>query len=220
MTIEIFTTGYPKSGSTWLNRLLSDLFSAPLQTPALEPPDTRFCREDGGEYIIRKTHWRREDAPKKLPTYLVFIQRDPRDVAVSAMFYRSLAPTPENLMNTLKTMNLGKPMPGLPFEGNYVKWVRGWLNEPGVMKVKYEDLHQRPEEILRELGWLISGAPPPASLVNLVIKRQRFDKWQHLDAHFMRKGVAGDWKNYFKIEHARYIREAMGGFMREQGYAI
>jgi hypothetical protein len=34
----------------------------------------------------------------------------------------------------------------------------------------------------------------------------------------MRKGVAGDWKNYFTRDLGRLLHERLGELMREQGY--
>jgi hypothetical protein len=192
------------------------MFDSPLQTPALERPEMAFCRTGKGGYVIRKTHWRVEKVPKDCPGPIAFIQRDPRDVAISAMFYRSLPPNEESLTGVIKTMVTGKPGV-LPHVGLYFSWVNDWLQEP-VIHVKYESLHLTPLMTLAHVHQVITGELPNTEHLKGVIHRQRFDAHKARDPHAMRKGVAGDWRNHFTRATGEYMDTYLGNFMMDQGY--
>jgi hypothetical protein len=52
---EIFTAGYPRSGSTWLNRLLGDLLDSPLQVPNTPSAELEYFgpgRDGGCSYTV------------------------------------------------------------------------------------------------------------------------------------------------------------------------
>ena len=53
---EVFTTGIPKSGNTWLNRLLSDALRAPLQNDHDEPIQYYGLDDYDDKYVVRKLH--------------------------------------------------------------------------------------------------------------------------------------------------------------------
>jgi hypothetical protein len=230
MSIEIYTTGYPRSGSTWINRLLSAALDSPLQTPAGEKPERRFCKTGKGGFVIRKTHFKRPQWKLKKP--IVFIQRDPRDIAVSAWHYRRLENEPTGLISVLGGMTGegtkgwsmdGKHEPGWAVTGEpkqilYLIWVEPWLKDPGVVKTRYEDLHEHPilelTRIVRELtGKTLTIQEAKAAHAHVL-----FGKWLKHFPHSMRKGVAGDWKNHFKRLHGKYVNDYFGDFMIKQGY--
>lgn len=217
----IYTTGHPRSGNTWLDRLLSDVLDSPISNVSPEPPsDKRFCRTGTGGHIIRKTHWRPDqweeggDGDK-----VVFIQRDPRDVPVSAMYYRSLLPTDEYLMNVIKTLctmqtALGKY--AIFYGCNYETFVRTWLTYP-IVHTRYEDLHALGGlelcRIVAELGIEVSIKDCEAAF-----DRQRFDRHKMNYPHSMRKGIVGDWRNHYRREHGEMLTSCLGELMIEQGY--
>lgn len=220
----VYVTGHPRSGNTWLNRLLSDILSSPMQAEPGRVVEW-FGEKHGHDYMIRKRHVPGWDYAQLLDGRIVFIQRDPRDVAISAMYYRGGTETSDRgLMDTLASMIERKP----PKEagehyakmGIYEAWVRSWTDFPmrAHCMTTYEALHKDPiAELMRIMISLIDHVYPVAHLVKCY-ERQRFDNWQSQYPHSMRKGVAGDWVNYFKRRHGIYLERGMGKLMREQGY--
>jgi hypothetical protein len=91
-------------------------------------------------------------------------------------------------------------------------------------EVRYEDLLSRPEEELGRLLRLI-GADASKGAVRACVEAGSFERWskgrergKEDSAAFLRKGVAGDWKNVFTEEDKRVFKEAAGDVLVELGY--
>ena len=91
-------------------------------------------------------------------------------------------------------------------------------------EVRYEDLLERPnEEVGRLLGFL--GVDTEEALVEHCVSSASFEKLskgrergQEDPSSFYRKGVAGDWKNYFTEEDGRVFKEEAGELLIRLGY--
>ena len=91
-------------------------------------------------------------------------------------------------------------------------------------EVRYEDLLVRPnEEVERLLGFL--GVDTDRALVEHCVSQASFSKLSkgrergnEDPSSFYRKGVAGDWKNYFTEEDRRVFKEEAGELLIRLGY--
>jgi hypothetical protein len=91
-------------------------------------------------------------------------------------------------------------------------------------EVRYEDLLVRPnEEVERLLGFL--GVDTDRALVEHCVSQASFEKLSkgrergdEDPSSFYRKGVAGDWKNYFTEEDRRVFKEEAGELLIRLGY--
>jgi len=211
---EVFVNAFPKSGVTWLMRLICDLLEAQHQdTPQMEP--LTYGHPVKGGWVVKKTHypyWQHSIPILKGKTVVVS-QRDPRDVAVSAMFYR-------------KTTDLEAAI-DVMIQSDYAKWIGSWLTPVERLKVaqcvftKYELLHSCPVQTLREIIKELTGEWLSDPRTEEALERQSFENMasQYKDGgHFMRKGIVGDWRNHFTRDLARKFNEHLGEFMLEQGY--
>lgn len=82
----IFVIGFPKSGNTWLARLLADVTRSNID--AINPVDASDnSLERDGKYLIKKAHEYNSDHIMNAP--VVYIVRDIRDVLVSAFFFNN-----------------------------------------------------------------------------------------------------------------------------------
>jgi len=221
---EIIVCGYPRSGTTWATRLLSDLLDSPIQGQEI---DRNHCQTGTGGYIIRKTHWQAHEWDGR--GKVVFIQRDPRDVAVSAMFYLDLEPTDDNLLRVITAMVEQEAASERRyqiyhrqgFSGCYELFIRGWTDS--AIQIKYESLHGWTTDALCEVYWHLTGGAfggvhLDPTTVKKVVDRQRFDLHQANHPHSLRKGAVGNWKVHFEQAHGRLITERLGALMLEQGY--
>jgi hypothetical protein len=220
---EIFTTGFPRCGNTWLDRLLSDMLRSPLQPIPNEQIEYFGPSPHDGDYVIRKTHWYGNEysgvGHYGKPSKIVWIQRDPRDMIVSMMFYRNVQP---DLISVMDSVVFDRPHDKIGAHG-YRAFMQSWL-EPSPFDYKfdymtrYELLHTQPYVELQHIAEAVTGDILDKEWVEGVIWRQRFDRWANKYEHSMRKGEAGDWKNHFKRKHGEYITEAIGDLMLSQGY--
>ena len=212
---EIFTTAYPRSGNTWLVRLLSDLLNASQQDIPSEPLINTFAEKIEPNYIIRKTHWYEWQYPNigyaGEPCKIIWISRDIRDMAVSIMHYRSL--TSDQLQNTIISLD----NPGLPDVGIHA-FVNGWTENPPDFHVTYESLHNDPITVLKELHLEIAGESVSDERIERVIERQQFGRWNQTFPHSMRKGIVGDWRNFFHYDDAILFEKLYGDILRFLGY--
>jgi hypothetical protein len=91
-------------------------------------------------------------------------------------------------------------------------------------EVRYEDLLVRPnEEVERLLGFL--GVGTDEMLVEHCVSQASFEKLsrgrergEEDPSSFYRKGVAGDWRNYFTEEDKRVFKEEAGELLIRLGY--
>lgn len=212
---EVLVNAYPKSGVTWLLRLVCDLLEGQHQdTDEMEP--LTYGHPLSSDWVVRKTHypyWQHAIPHLKGKT-VVLTQRDPRDVVVSAMYYRS-------------TTDLDKAIDVMISPNrSYSRWVESWLTPNEALKCKriltsYEHLHFEPLRQLRYIVFETTGETLPDERINEAVERHSFENMSKTyddGGHFMRKGVVGDWRNHFSREQAKHFNIHFGDFMMRQGY--
>lgn len=218
MSTEVFTTGFPRSGSTWTVRLLCGIFSAVHQDTLEMEPLNHHGGVPDPEYVVRKTHWFRDQVVVggylDGPTFLVWVFRDPRDMVVSMMHYRradELAPVISSIRD--KVLDSGRHV-GF---GNYV---RGWMDDPPDFRIRYEDLHERQELVLRTIYHGVTGEELGEERLRATMAGNQFDRLKDRHPHSMRKGIVGDWREHFTREDAELMEEIHGQTIRELGYEL
>lgn len=240
--LPFYVSGFPKSGTTWLTWLLGDLFNSPTggSTPAEDA--TELATEGThrpGKYIVRKGHYVLTDEgtcavpePHHLnPAYLgrspvVFIVRDPRDVALSAAHYFH-----RPLDEVLTHMETG----GGSFRalGPYNAYLESWLyflESHGGALVKYEALQNDPAWALFDLCRQLSLVPVHA--YDAVIARQCFNvRKARFFANptasplgvsqtktFFHRGQTGAWHTYLTPAQKARAFASFGPVMRRLDY--
>lgn len=206
---DIYVIAYPKSGITWLIRLLSDVLSSPVYDQSTGEYVWWGGKEGG--YIIHNRHeyYQPELHDGKI---IVFLQRDPRDIVISAWFYRGHKIP---LEQSMRTMWQGK---------TYVSWVGSWSGLATVYEwttcTRYEWLIKYAAIELQSIARQIVGGYLDIEKCQQAIENHSFKNMlaQMNDPHFMRKGIVGDWKNHFTREIAKEFNDHLGKFMLERGY--
>lgn len=199
---QVHVTAFPKSGVTWLVRLLSDLLESPQQdTPEMTP--VSWGPRSNGNYIVCKKHvYKRPESG-----IVVFSQRDPRDVAISAMYYRSL----KDLSVSMRTM----------FNEEYERCIRAWIDKKSYdVATRYEDLKNLPVVELSNIYYTITEQGIARSRISEAVERQSIESHQKRtnDYHFHRKGIVGDWRNHFTRAIGEEFNRELGGLMLRLGY--
>jgi len=170
-------------------------------------------------------HWRRP------ADRAIVVLRDPRDVVISLLFslLYSHGPDPGTEFNRdmLATKNHGEELTDRMIEafGAAPRMFLTWADadDPMALVVRYEDLIADQTSafghIYEWLGWRI-----PRDVLDTVVDRLDFKRRcgrapGTLDpfSHY-RKGIAGDWRNYFLRKHGRHWEAAYPGLLRSTGY--
>ncbi len=209
----LLVNAFPKSGVTWLLHLVCDLLEGVHQdTPQMDPYS--YGHPVTSDWVIRKTHYPywSQAIPHLKGETVILSQRDPRDVVVSAMFYRK-APDLDKAIDVM-------------VQSDYVGYLESWL-KPDDLRVKklmvtrYEYLHKKPIIELRGIIEELTGDWLTDDRIKQAIDRQSFTNMVNQfggDRHFMRKGIVGDWRNHFSREQADRFNIHFGEFMLKQGY--
>ena len=84
----IFVIGFPKSGNTWLARLLAEITQSEMESSnTVDSADNSAMRRRGGHLICKRHDSVKEFSLEDVP--IVYIIRDVRDVLVSAFFFNN-----------------------------------------------------------------------------------------------------------------------------------
>lgn len=235
---DILIVGFPKSGNTWLSRLLSDALDWTVTgTHGAVPLAAQTKAHD--DSVIRQLHL----SPKSLngspaiidqhtfnttaytDQKIVHIIRDPRDVAVSIHHYWGR----EDFKETLRDV-LGRgahPLWGC----SWAQYVTAWraVNIP-VIETRYEWLQ---EDTALELARLIDQMNLRAiGPLNAVIAQNEIEtKRQWLKEHDenlphglgpqltnLRAGRVGDWRNWFDFSDALWAAQYLNDQLLALGY--
>jgi hypothetical protein len=211
---DVFIVGYPKSGNTWFQNLVSGVIygvdprlSPPLLSNDLVP-DVHF-----NEYYHRYStpmFFKSHSLPRPDYRRVVYLLRDGRDAMVSYFRYlEALEKRPLNFLEIIKTGLLIHPC----------KWhehVEAWHRNPysaQILVIKYEDLIRQPVVEL-ERFCQFTNTPREHSLLASVAEAAKFsnlrlkeevqgsawpDRWP-ADKFFFRRGIAGSHKDEMPAE--------------------
>lgn len=101
MKKRVIVCGYPKSGNTWLSRLIADIIGCPVAGFWMNPWHNEIAMEGNtrdSDYQCFKSHHCYSQLMRSLDDYsfgnekIIYIVRDPRDVIISASNYYRLQP--------------------------------------------------------------------------------------------------------------------------------
>lgn len=234
---NLLVIALPKSGSTWLARMLAD---APGYTqwtpPSIKLTDHDLRRADlipsPAGFTVTKTHT--PPTPENVAVvheterpYVVLI-RDLRDVAVSWAHYVALPgrkrvawPEAQRLpLHDRIAFYIERVLP------SRVAWVTGWraqMHPQHALLVRYEELCVATHTVMQRIFEHFQAQVSRERLERIVRLRSFHSATgrkpgQEDPASFNRKGVAGDWKNHFTGEHILAFKRIAGAALVELGY--
>lgn len=240
----ILVVEYPKSGGTWLGQLISDYFD--LDFPRNEFPSWQSSLIHGhytpsrGYSRSKKIIWLIRDGRDVMVSYyhhcLIWNDKNklsPKDIKYhrNAVSFDDFENVKKNLPAFIEYSYTHKPSPLQHFThpGTWASFNRSWLkasknNRLDIVHTKYEDLLSDTEtELTRILheGFSINVDPDK---VSEIVYRYSFEnqttrkKGEESKSSFLRKGISGDWKNYFTEEAAEIFDYYAGEILIQLGY--
>lgn len=222
---------YPKCGGTWLGKMLGTCMDVPFPQFPVFPV--------GFEAIIH-SHTKYNPRLRRV----VYLVRDGRDIMVSYYFHRQRGLNTQYRHACLKWMKqvYGKEIDMNDYDTylprfieyemetpsitqlNWPDHVNNWLEKDNVISVKYEDLLTNGSETLRFICNSISDKNVTKERADSVIDLYSFKNMTKRKAgeedrsSFLRKGIAGDWKNHFNAEAVNIFDHYAGETLIKLGY--
>jgi Sulfotransferase domain len=240
---DVFLVSYPKSGNTWVRFLIANLIHT-------DEPVTFTNMESRlpSIYILPDRELRRIPRPRVLkshecfhPRYknVIYIVRDPRDVAVSYFHYNIkkhlLAPdaTIEQYIPHFLNDELDMRV------GNWGDHVLSWVNMADTrnkfLLLRYEDMLANAEAELSRVAEFLNISATTERLRRAVelssagrmrnLEKQQADQWvftkgMRQDIPFIRSAKSGGWQSSLPKQAVEQIETAWGSVMEKMGYML
>jgi hypothetical protein len=231
-----FVTEYPKSGGTWLARMVSDAMQVPFPQHYVLPIGFRS---------VVQNHWRYSPRLRRV----FYLYRDGRDVMTSFFFHRMRTIRSRSEPNWEVVNRRAERLFGRGFDPddtlsllplfieneftrprdartNWRDHVTQWFDpaRPGVAYLSYEMLRTDPHLTLKRGIETVTGKPiedwriESAVDRNSMVRQTGRKAGQEDRSHFVRRGVVGDWRNHFTREAAEVFNRFAGDALVLLGY--
>jgi hypothetical protein len=186
----------------------------------------RPCDVASAHLFARPEAVSRVTSPRFIP---YFIFRDPRDVVVSHVFYvtemesrhvhHAYYQSLPDFDARLKVSILGRPDAGVEFPNIAERFAPylGWLDQPQVLTIHFEDLIQ---DRVRALNRIIDHFLARVSLQSTrqLILDSLESAINPTKSPTFRSGKTGEWKKHFTDEHKKIFKESAGDLLITLGY--
>ncbi|XP_043944812.1 sulfotransferase 2A1-like [Protopterus annectens] len=226
---DVFNVTYPKSGTIWMQEILTLIHSNGDTEVAQSIPNW-----DRVPWIEQKTgrgHLEKRPSPRLITTHLsahlapkslfsskakvIYTVRNPRDVFVSLYFFShsiSFIETPKSFDDFFQ-----KFLKGDVVYGSWFDHIKSWLgvkSKINIMFQTFEDMKKDPRGSVVKICQFLEKDLDEKAIDSVVqnssfktMKENKMSNWslvpeQMLNPNipFMRKGVSGDWRNHFSKE--------------------
>lgn len=219
----IVLTEFPKSGGSWIGSMLGDLLEIPRRDI--------YMTEKFNLFDIYKHPWYSDAKDLTIPcqsivkshelpnsnlidfdAIYIHLIRDGRDVIVSKWFYEK-----DFYVKNGITSSFDKEFDDYVIEigGNWANYVEQWSTQ-SILTARYEDFLTDPVKALKSLLFSITKENYAEERIDESISR--FSK-ENFKASlntlfkyntFVRKGISGDWKNYFSKRNIDSFKAVAG----------
>jgi hypothetical protein len=242
---DVFLIAYPKSGNTWTRFLLGNLLHPDKEVTFLNIPELiphidvkpRSFFEKLARPRVINCHEPFDPRFKRV----VYVVRDPRDVAVSLYHYQRKRGRiddnypMEQFVPRFMAGSFAEPLRLGSWGDNVTSWLALREHSAGFLLCRYEDLRANTvQELSRIASFLNSDASP--ELLTAAVERSSVKRMQSLekaqgdawgqtkgmrkDIPFVRSGLVGGWKSALPQSCVTQIESAWGPAMERLGYEL
>jgi hypothetical protein len=241
----LFIAGLPKSGTTWLERMLAsypgfhellvpDVVSHELSTGGshdYELPSDMFSRFVN-MLVVTKMHvhgsQHNVQTLRAAGVRYAVLYRDLRDVAVSHIFYVRQTPWhPEYPLYAKRSLEDGLALFAQRTLSQFADWILSWqenADPEGCFTIRYEDMLSDSVAALTQVASHFELDDSEA-VVSSIVDANSFQRLsggraqgESDRASFFRKGVAGDWRSHFTQPLSDAYKERIGSLLIDLGY--
>jgi lipopolysaccharide transport system ATP-binding protein len=230
--LTVFHITHHKAGSQWINRIFHALAYERLVLPEVEC--AQFLNKPivaGGVYptvYVTREQFESVELPRHWKRFVVI--RDLRDTLVSLYFslkvsHRLMTDDMEHCRAKFQEMSTEEALLCLIRTAcePIAALQRSWLGGPDQV-LKYEEFLDRDAELFEQVLIDHCRLPVTREQLRAVVATHRFEarsgrkRGQEDPASHERKGIAGDWRNYFTDRAAKLFKERFGELLVETGY--
>lgn len=206
---------------------LYELLAAEARTPMLRRVHSAFVPTGNGEPLF----------PPQLTLGVIYLTRDPRDVAVSYAHYMdsTIDAAIESMRNPFASIGAKHGTVSHLLTQRLLTWsdhVQSWLRAGlPLLQIRYEDMLESPAEALSSVASFLGWNTDPG-VIAAAVETTRFDRLQSQEQEhgfqsgsgrsrpFFRRGVAGAWRDSLNAPQVRLIERDHGQVMTRLGYAL
>ncbi len=245
---DVFIVGHPKSGNTWLCRmiisLLEDRFGDGVNLSNIQKAIPAFHAKDNDIALyddLESPRFFRNEGPLYPELYpkTIYILRDPRSVYVS--YYHHCVHDTQNhewpiddFVNEMLEFGCVKELE--PYLVRWDKQIMAWLerskNQP-VHFVKYEDMHTQKIKTLKKVAEFV-GIEYDQGMIENALEKSTFNNMRKEEVQFgaepysgdkgekgfyVRKGKIDGWKDELPKRSAEKIQNELSKMMSHFGYS-
>jgi len=239
---DIFLLSYPKSGNTWTRFLIANLVY-----PEQNPDFTNINELVPDPEALSKRHLAQMRRPRLIkshqyyhPNYknIIFIVRDPRDVAVSEYYFhrkRRVYADGFSMEEHVKQFVSGATTVYGSWGQNIASWLATRAQTPRFLILRYEDMIENTARELRKAADFI-GIAVSAERVAAAVERSSAENMRKLekdqamslsstketrqDIPFVRAAKSGGWREELPEASVALIEQSWGPIMQYLGYEL
>lgn len=239
---DIFLVSYPKSGNTWCRFLIANLVY-PRQNPNWGNIDKLIP----GPEVATKRYFQGMKRPRIIrshdpfdPRYkqVIYIVRDPRDVALSQYHHhqkRKLIDESYPFATFLPRFLAGETNEHGSWKQNVASWLAARYGDPRFLLLRYEDMIASPQHELGKVAEFLAVSATAQDLARAVeqsspermrqLEKMNADKnaltkGTRQDLPFVRTAKFGNWKSGMQESSVAAIEEAWAPLMKWLGYEL
>lgn len=235
---DIFIVSYPKSGNTWTKFLIANLISiTDVNFNNIDTIIPNIYRNKDKELIKKKQPRFLKSHEYFNPKYkkVIYIARDPRDVAVSYYYYSIKLKFIEKDVKlhdfVAKFLNGNVDCFG-SWQENVGSWLGAREKNENFLFLKYEDMLSNTLGELNKISDFLSMNKSIQEL-NECVEKSSFENMRKLELqndfesvkssnneglYFMRSGKSGEWREALDKKDSDLIEKQWGDLMKKIGY--